>query len=245
MVIRFAWVTTILLLCSAGLVAGEKLQPNEIIQKAVKAVGGKSAIAKMKATYSEDNGIYYGMGEGLPYKGVYSFQLPDKMRMEIKGVFTIVLNGKKGWTSMMGETKAMPEKVLAVQQKDMKTHAVVALLPFINKKGFKFTPLGNVKIKGADSIGLKVTKKGYDDVKLYFDAKNFLLNKASYKSINAEQNFKEVTSDVYYSAYKKFNGMTVATKVELQLDGKRFLAMNITEFRAVPMFDAKTFNKPE
>lgn len=244
MVTRFVLLASALFWCAADAHAGEKLKPNQIIKKAVKAVGGKSAIEKSKSSLWKDKGTYYGTGQALPYDGVYSFQLPDKMRMEIKGIFTVVLNGNKGWTSTMGVTKPLEKKVLAVQLKDMHTHAVVSLVPFVNRKGYKFKLLGNVKVKGANTVGLLVSKKGFDDVKLYFDAKTFLLAKVSHKTINTDMNFKEVTEDSYYSDYKKIAGVMVATKIVLNQDGKRLLEMNITDFQPMPQFDAKTFSKP-
>lgn len=241
---RYVLLTSTLLFCIPNVQAADKVTADKIIKNAVKAIGGKKAIEKSKVSQAKDSGTYYGMGDGIPYEGVYSYQLPDKSRMEIMNVFTIVVNGDKGWTSMMGETKEMSKKMIEAQRKELHVQGVSLLLPFINRKGYKFTSLGNIKVNGVDTVGLKVSKEGQDDVTLYFDVKTFLLTKMSYTAYPQENEFKAVAHDVYFSAHKKFDGVMVATKAELKQDGKRFLEMKITEWKAMPKLDPKTFSKP-
>ena len=73
-----------------------------VVNKAIKAAGGEKALTKHQAATWTEKGTYYGMGDGLPFTGKYAMQLPDKFRMEVEGVFTLVINGKKGWIHAKG-----------------------------------------------------------------------------------------------------------------------------------------------
>ena len=89
-----------------------------VVNKAIKAMGGEKKLAKHQAFRSKEAGTYYGMGEGIPYTGVYAVQWPGQFSMEIEGVFTIVLNKDKGWVKSTGNTVEMPEEQLKKQKSD-------------------------------------------------------------------------------------------------------------------------------
>ena len=64
-----------------------------IIDKAIQASGGADKIDKYRTHSFEEKGTYYGMGAGLPYTAKAIIQRPNKMRLEITNVFTLVVNG--------------------------------------------------------------------------------------------------------------------------------------------------------
>src|SRR5438093_1323143 len=74
-----------------------------IIDKAIKARGGETALAKLKSVSSTLKGTYYGMGAALPRTLSYQQELPDRSRIEIEGLITTVLNKDKGWVIMGGQ----------------------------------------------------------------------------------------------------------------------------------------------
>ncbi len=104
--------------------ADDQADARAIVAKAIKAAGGEEALAKFNASTFKETGTYYGMGDGLPYTGKYAVQYPHQFKMEIEGVFMIVLNGDKGWMVMNGETREMTADELNVQQEDSHTRGV-------------------------------------------------------------------------------------------------------------------------
>src|SRR5262249_50069490 len=70
-----------------------------VIDKAIKAMGSEEKLKKFQAVTWREKGIYYGGGGEDPYMGEYAVQWPGQFRMEIQGVFTIVLDNDKGWVS--------------------------------------------------------------------------------------------------------------------------------------------------
>ena len=118
--------------CSTGR-AEKKDDARAIIAKAIDAVGGDAKLEKLNAVTFKEKGVYYGMGEGLPYMGKYAVQHPGQFRMEIEGFFTIVLDGDKGWTKAGEETKEMDKKALAVQQHNHRAGWIASLKPLNDK----------------------------------------------------------------------------------------------------------------
>src|SRR5205085_2806642 len=89
-----------------------------LIARSIQAIGGDAKAAKLQAATFTETGKYYGQGDGLPYTGKYAVQYPGQFRMEIEGVFTIVVDGDKGWLSSMGNVQAMTDEQLGAQQND-------------------------------------------------------------------------------------------------------------------------------
>ena len=146
--------------------AEEPMKPRTIIDKAIKAAGGEEKLAKYKAVTWKEKGIYYGMGDGIPYTGSYSVQWPNQFRMVIDNVMTIVLNGDQGWiTQSNSETKEMTREQLAEHKEANYTGSVARLLP-LKDEAFVLTPLAEIKVGDRPAVGVKVSSKGHRDVSL-------------------------------------------------------------------------------
>lgn len=215
-----------------------------VVDKAIKALGGEANLAKFKAQTWKEKGTYFGMGEGLPYTGVYAMQFPDKFKMEIEGVFMIVLDGDKGWIKANGEVKEMTKEQLAEQQESQYAGWVTSLAP-LKGKGYQLALIDDMKVEGKPAAGVKVTHKGHRDVKLFFDKKTGLLVKSEYIVKAEELKGKEVLQEVYYSSYKEVAGAKIPSKIVIKRDGKRFVEAENMDVKPVKKLPAGTFAKPE
>ena len=56
---------------------------------------------------------------------------------------------------------------------------------------------------------------------------------------------KEVTQTAYMSAFKKFNGLIMPTKINIQQDGKKYVTAEFTKVEFKDKLDASLFKKPE
>jgi len=238
-------VTFGLLISLAGVAwSGGEDDARGVVNKAIQAMGGEKALAKHKAATWTEKGTYYGMGDGLPFTGKYSMQMPDHFRMEIEGVFTIVYAGDKGWVQGGGETKEMKKEELAAQQNDHRAGEIASLHTILDK-AFTLTALGDSKVEDKPAVGVKVARKGYPEVKLYFDKKTYLLMKSEFPSKAAEQGYKDVTMTMYPSAYKEIEGLQVPTKLVLKRDGKLFVEADVSDYKTVSKgFEKSTFERP-
>jgi hypothetical protein len=222
--------------------SGEDGDGRALVAKAIKATGGEENLAKHKSATFKGKGTYYGMGDGLPYSGNYAFQWPDKFRMEIEGVFTIVLDGDKGWIKEGDTTKDMTKEQLAQQLQDQKAGWITTLLP-LKDKAFQIKAIGEAKVNKHDTVGVKVTRKDYPDVSLYFDKKDGLLVKSSFRTKSPEQKFKEVTQDNYYSNFREVDGAKLPTKMVIKRDDKLFVEEEVSDYKAGKV-NPKVFSRP-
>jgi hypothetical protein len=224
--------------------ADDRSEAMALIDKAIKASGGEAKLAKFNAQSWREKGTYYGMGNGLPYTGVYVIQRPDKFSMEIEGAFKIVLNGDKGWIkSGDGAATEMTKEQLAEQKEEQYTGWVTSLLP-LKEKGYTLTPLPEIKVDNRPAVGVKVAHEGHRDVKLYFDKETALPAKTEATAKDLEQGGKEVNQEAYYSNYKEVEGAQIPMKVVIKRDGKLFVEAENSDVKPAGKLDDKVFAKP-
>jgi outer membrane lipoprotein-sorting protein len=242
---RYAFLaaTAILTLVSVAF-PGDGDDGRAIVLNSIKAIGGAEKLAKHQAVTFTEKGTYYGMGEALPYTGKHAMQYPGQFRMEIKDVFTLVLNGDKGWTSAMGEVKEMSKQELATQIHDHKAGWIMSLAPLADK-AFTIKKLPDAKVDGKTANVVQVSRKDYPEVKLYFDAKSNLLVKSEFKTKSADMGFKDVTMEGYYSDYRVVDGINTPFKNLMKRDGQVFVDSEITSLKAEGRLDAKVFAMPK
>src|SRR6185437_16134443 len=99
----------------------------------------------------------------------------------------------------------------------------------LKDKSYKLSPLGEMKVKGKDTVGVQVTKKGFRDVNLYFDKKTHVLLKAEYQAVD-DATKREVNQEKFFLEYKDVgDGFKVPAKLEIHNDGKKAAEIEITE----------------
>src|SRR5207247_5297407 len=90
---------------------------------------------------------------------------------------TTVINGDKGWITLMGNTDVMPDDQLEAAKEELYAGWVAGLLAPLKDAAFKLTPLGEIKVGDRPAVGVKVGHKDHKDVNLYFDKDKGLLLK--------------------------------------------------------------------
>jgi outer membrane lipoprotein-sorting protein len=214
-----------------------------IVDKAIKNTGGAEKLAKFRAATWNEKGTYYGMGEGLPYTGKYAVQWPHQFRMEIEGVFTIVLNGDKGWTQSQGNTQEMNKDQLAEHKANHYAGWVTTLLP-LTDKAFTLALLPESKVDNRPAVGVKVSRAGHADVNLYFDKETGLLIKSEHRSKAHDLDGKEVLYESSYLDYKPVEGVKTPMKMVMKRDGKQFVEAEFMDLKPAGKLDDGTFAKP-
>lgn len=231
------------LVVSVGSVRGDEAQARQLVDKAIKAVGGADKLAKFPCSTFKEKGTYYGMGDGLPYEGVYAMQLPDRFSMEIQGVFKLVVNGKQGWTKAGDMTRETTAEELDVQKWNLHHGWVTSLRP-LKEKEYKLSLAGEDTINGKAVVGVNVNREGRPTVTLLFDKESGLLLKSSTTVKSPENGNKEVGEEVFYSEYKAIEGLQQPTKVLINRDGKKFVEAEVTEQKLHEKLDDSVFAKP-
>src|SRR5436309_2192987 len=92
-----------------------------------------------------ERGTYYGMGDGFPYTAVSAIQWPDRFRMEIENVFTIVVNGDRAWVKSPDGTRELRGEELAEQKEGLYVGWITTLVPLADKS-FKLSLVGDAQV---------------------------------------------------------------------------------------------------
>lgn len=214
-----------------------------LVKKSLVAMGGEEKVAKFKAQSWKEKGTYYGMGDGLPFTGNYTAQWPHQFRMEIEGVFTIVINKDKGWVKTQDAVNELPAEQLKHQHEELYGGWVSSLLP-LKDKSFTLSPVGEVKIDSRDAIGIRVSSKDHQDVNLYFDKQTNLLIKMEHNVHADELGGKEVLQETFLADYGEADGVKVPMKATLKRDGKLFVEAEMSAIKAEGTLDDSVFAKP-
>jgi hypothetical protein len=237
------FVGAVVMACVGLAWAGED-DARAIVRQSIDAIGGEASLAKHKAQTFTEKGTYYGAGEGLPFTGHYAVQWPDKFRMEIEGVFTVVLSGDKGWLKMGDDVKEMNDEQLATQRHDHKAGWMSSLLPLLDK-AFTLKTLPEAKVGDRPVRVVAASRKEYPDVTFSFDKTTHYLVKMEYRTKAAELGYKEVTATNVFDDYKVVDGVKVPHKMEMRRDGKIFVESEVVTLKAEGKLDAATFAMPK
>src|SRR5262249_42761303 len=112
----------------------------------------------------------------------------------------------------------------------------------LRNKGVTLTPVGEVKVGDHDAVGVKVARKGYREVNLFFDKKTALLVKAE-TTIKVPESGKEVSQEWLFDGYKETDGVKYPTRGKILGDGKTYVRivkpreLNPEEKLEDPVFD--------
>ncbi len=193
--------------------ADEPKTVDEVIAKAIEAVGGREKIDAVKSLRMTGKMV---MGGGMMEMAMtVEAKRPNKMRMEFtfQGMTGIqAFDGKSGWFVMPFAGKTDPEKMPPEQARLMEQEADLdGPLVDYKKKGHTVELIGKEEADGSDAYKLKVTRKDGDVDYIFLDAEYFLPIKieGQRKIQGAQIEFELALGD-----YKEVNGLLVAHSVE-------------------------------
>jgi hypothetical protein len=224
----------------------------EIINKAIKAHGGKKVLSKYKGGKASMKGkITLPMIGETDFTREMVYMLPDKFKetleLEVGGnKFTVVTiaNGKKISIDTNGtEVKATDAIKNAIKdaQYMLKVGRLVSL---VEDKGYKLEGLGEIKVEDKPAVGVRVTAKDEKDVNLYFYKDSGLLAKVEARTVEPTTD-TEITEERIFVEYQKEkkNGQVVPKTILVKRDGKDFLKADMTEMNHLETVDDSEFEK--
>jgi hypothetical protein len=243
-----SFVACVALAAGAPARADDQARAREILDQAIQATGGQDRLGKNKAVTWKGRGKVQFGGQAFEFTGEWWVQPPRQMKNQLEidangttiSLVTVV-NGDKGWTSMMGNTTEMEADRLAEGKEELYAGTLGTLVP-LRDKVYKLTPLGEKKVGDRPAVGLKVEHEGHKPVEMYFDKDKHLLlaTKRRVKDMAGQ----EVDQETLYADHKDFGGIRRARKLTIKRDGTTFVELEITEFKAEPKLDDSVFGKP-
>lgn len=242
---RIPWLAVVGLLLVTAPIVADDLEARVILEKAIKAHGGADALTKAQQCKRIDNGAQDIVGREVPFVSEVTRSLPDRVRLKIeldkKITTTLVFDGNKGWHSE-GESPAVP--LPPARLKEMREEAYVwwltTLVP-LTKAEFTLTALPKGKIDKEATLGIKVTHKGHAETRMYFYERNGLLAKVERRTTEGGT---LVDKEYLYSGFREFSGVTLPTREIVNVNGKKYTTVVISNYTFPAKFEAGTFAKP-
>ena len=234
---------------SIGL-ADERAEALKIVDAAIQAAGGEAKLAKLQTVTLKGKGTVTVPNE----EGTVAFEATvhglDRLRLDLELTgkdnntlkLSIGLSGDKSWIKNNDRMEDAPPEVTTLLKAEMHAMRVAQSLPLLKDKDLKLSPLGEMKIDDRAAVGIKITKKDYPDVDLYFDKETRLPLKFELRI--KEPNGQEITTAWLFSAYKELAGVKHPSKVALLREGEKLLELEIGEVKPEEKVDESTFAKP-
>ena len=232
--LRFLTVLAVCLVVTAPTIADEAdVRARKIVDRAIRAIGGKKALNKTRVMLMEEEGRYY-------------MAPPDRTRFEIKNAFMIIRDGDKGWMVAQGVVTPLTEAQIKESKLESHCHYVASLVPLAKANDkYKLTLAGEEEIEGKTCVGVNVDSKGQRQTQLYFSKKTGLLKRTSYVVAPEELGGKEVVDSVLHLNYKEVDGVKVSMIQKITRDGKKFVEGEMKKIEFIDKADDDEFAKPE
>jgi hypothetical protein len=227
--------------------ADDRADALAVIEQGIKARGGAEALGKAQLMVRKAGGQFSILGKDVPFADELTAQPPDRYRLEVDAApaqakvrMMVVINGDKGWQSTGGAAVELPPERVKELREDGYALWLATLVP-LTKDDFALAPLAEIKLGGRPAVGVKVSRKGHRDVKLYFDKESHLLVRMERQASDAGV---VVDKEESYADYKEFDGVKMPTKLVQYLSGKKFVDITTATYRFPSRVDDSTFTRP-
>jgi hypothetical protein len=228
--------------------AGAQDDVKSILEKAVKAHGGKENLAKIGAASAKSKGtidLFGGISFSQESVSVMPKQFKETITLDINGArstIVTVFNDGKGWVNVNGSTTELDSKTLE-EIKQAGNLMMLGTLRFVDDKDYKITPLGESKVDGKPVVGIKVARQGYRDANLYFSKETGLLAKVERQAYDTTKS-QETAEERLILDYQEVNGVKLAKKILVRRDGKKYLDAEVIEYMPLDKVDPAEFARP-
>lgn len=240
--------TCVFVVAAHGLAANTVAQEpdaRQILQRAIRAAGGKGAVARQKSPMMwMERGTFHGMGEAIPYVGQYAVKWPDWYRQEIEGVFTITVNRDSAWLSTGDSVQKLTGRGLDSTLQQVRVAWAERLFP-LTDKAYELTAVDGIEVNGRATVGLRASHAKHRDVTLYFDRETYLLAKYETKVISPQHGPEPVLAEAVFEGHKSFGGVQIPSKFKLFYDEKLFVDANIVDYKMGATLDPAHFVAPQ
>jgi hypothetical protein len=156
-------------------------KPLEVLDRAIKAVGGEQHLRKLANSQYRSEVTSFVAGERQPaWQEKSLIRLPDCIKHEVtdrKQSATYVLHGTHGWVQFDGQTETMGPREIAARREDLHCIKIQYLLE-AKEPRYRLRMLPDKRVEGTLSAGILVSGDGVPDVSLYFDKGSGLLVKS-------------------------------------------------------------------
>lgn len=201
-------------------------------------------LAARTAMTCREKGTYYLGGESISYRGSTRIDWPDRIRLEVEDVYTIVLNGSQGWMRIEGKFEELSPPQYAEVHQQHYARWLASLAPLRDSET-KLTYLGESSVNGAAALGVRANRRGEKTVDLYFDLKSGSLLKTRTMVTTADSSEKPIEEVNLFKNYKKIDGVLFPTQLVILHNGQKFAEANLYDVKLSERLPDSDFTVPK
>jgi zinc protease len=204
----------------------------EILDKAIEAVGGYEAMKETKTTSAVMSMSIQGMDLRMT---VYNKKPAFRSETDMMGQkMVMVFDGQTGWMSSQGGVQEIPQE----QIKQMRDQAEMTDNPLLKYKepGAKIEKQGKEKVEDNSCFKLALTDKNNETITVYIDANDYLLKRI-------DKADKDATVEILLKDYKKVGKVMIAYLYVIKTQGMD-MELKMEKFEVNPKLDDSLFTKP-
>jgi hypothetical protein len=247
------WLLTVAVAFLAVSVSFGQASPKAVIEKALKATGGKELLEKYPAGKTTISGEMTQMGMTIELEGTIT-AAPGKSRTELN--LTVAGNKVEVLQVATDKIAKIRLKVMGMvvnqpleepQEEEMKLSTIISemtqLLPLLDEKKYTLKSEADEEVEKKKCDVVTVTMIAQKKtVKLYFDKETNLLTKSGHEGLlPGRQDGKKGNRETIYSDYKKVDGIQHPMKMVSLADGEVYLTAKITDHKNLEKVDDKVF----
>jgi hypothetical protein len=219
---------------------------DKVVDKAIRAHGGETALARTKTMIRTESGTLNFNGGEIAFSSELTADLPDRYRLEVElGPMKLrqiaIVTRARGWQVTSGNTLEMSRETHHEAVEEGYALYLTSLAPLRREKGIELTTVRDAKVAGKPAAGVKVKLKGHDDVQLFFDKETGLLVRMArstpFGGLTAEKEY-------LFSEYKEVEGVKMPMKRQEFIAGQKYMDGKVSSFRFPDRVDEKNFAKP-
>ena len=227
-------------------------EPKDVIAKAVKAHGGEEFLKKHLAHSSNEKGKIDlpGVGE-VEFTSESAFMLPNKIKQVMS--FTVMnqnvtVTVKALGDTVFGETAVGNMKVDISNDvkdglKDVPHMLEVGQLYPLLGKDYTLGTFGEEKVNGKAAVGITVSKKGQNDITMFFDKETHLMVRMDSRGKSPTGGAEVNQTRIIEEYGKTKDGIPVPKKVTVKHDGKDFLKAEVSDTQYLEKLPDAEFKK--
>jgi hypothetical protein len=234
-------------LAASGLAAADD-KAEAVVKKAIEANGGADNLNKYAFSRFTLKGEVEVMGMNIEFTGDMATG-PHKFRMNMNmtamgQTITMhqVVNGEKSKRTVKVGDQVVQDMAIDKEELELARYGrlVEKLTPLLDAKQFTIATAEDADVNGKKASVVIATPKALDrEFKLYFDKESGLLVKTGFKG--KIPGAGDAYQESFPTEHKKVNGIEVPTKLHVEMDGKKYLDLTMSDVEVLEKLDDSEF----
>jgi hypothetical protein len=228
--------------------ADDAADARKLVEQAVEAHGGITAIAKMQTMTRSSSGKMFLLGQETPFKDELVVALPSKWRWNLDATaggrpvqMLLILNGDNAWQGNSAGVLPMDKSRVNEIQDESQVLWLATLVPLLQAKDLQLGLVKDEVVNGRPAKGISVSRANKGDIKLYFDNQTHLLVKIARRAREAGV---VIDKEYVYSDHQPVQGVMAPKRYSEWTSGRKFVDVGSIDYKFHSSIDEKYFTKP-